>query len=346
MGADNLQRAKVEQWLSTCQSFIEVPSKDSALKAMDLLEPELERTQTLCLCSHQPSLADILLSSALYPILKKMKPKQYLKYTSTLRWFDFLQHQYFFPYPPLNGLIPPSSIFSLQIQGSSSSSSSSSSAKAPSLSKPNKAGANQNQPKGGKKKGAGEKKEAASSNAAAEKDPGANGGKLSLCVGKIVKASNHPSRPNCLVCHVSVGEDKPRSIILTEVEPAKELPGRAVVVILNMKGGEVDGIPVEGRMLLAYSRYVLRGCVNLSISLCLLLLLLLALKLSCLSRGVVTRSKRSWCSLLAGAKQVMFCAGQAWKAESPRWLVRCFSLAICAHTRISPPACLNYIFCM
>lgn len=77
--------------------------------------------------------------------------------------------------------------------------------------------------------------------------------KLDLAVGKIVDAQNHPDADKLLVFKVDIGEDKERTIVsgIKKWYDPKDLIGKNVIVIKNLKPVKMRGILSEGMLLAA-----------------------------------------------------------------------------------------------
>ena len=75
--------------------------------------------------------------------------------------------------------------------------------------------------------------------------------KLTLCVGVIVEAAEHPNADRLLVLKVDIGEGAPRQIVAgikSAYQPA-ELVGKRVVVVTNLKPAQLRGVESQGMVL-------------------------------------------------------------------------------------------------
>ncbi|MBI3324439.1 MAG: methionine--tRNA ligase subunit beta [Candidatus Omnitrophica bacterium] len=77
--------------------------------------------------------------------------------------------------------------------------------------------------------------------------------KISLRVGKIVSAAEHPRADRLLLLTVDVGESAPRQVVAgikSAYQPA-DLVGKSVVVVTNLKPAVLRGVESQGMVLAA-----------------------------------------------------------------------------------------------
>lgn len=74
---------------------------------------------------------------------------------------------------------------------------------------------------------------------------------VSLLVGKILSAENHPDADDVYVEQVEVGESEPRTILsgLRKFCSVEDLPGQSVVVVSNQPDKKIRGIASAGFLL-------------------------------------------------------------------------------------------------
>ena len=72
-------------------------------------------------------------------------------------------------------------------------------------------------------------------------------------VGRILSVENHPTEARLFVEQIDVGEEKPRTVVsgLAEYYKADELAHKLVVVIVNLKAGDIKGVVSNGRVMVA-----------------------------------------------------------------------------------------------
>jgi len=79
--------------------------------------------------------------------------------------------------------------------------------------------------------------------------------RLSLRVGVIVSATDHPNADKLLVLSVDTGEGTPRQLVagIKGAYQATDLVGRQVIVVTNLKPAVLRGVESQGMVLAATS---------------------------------------------------------------------------------------------
>ena len=77
--------------------------------------------------------------------------------------------------------------------------------------------------------------------------------KLSLRVGVVVSAEDHPNADRLLVLKVDIGEGAPRQVVagIKGTYQAADLVGKRVVVVANLKPAVLRGVESQGMVLAA-----------------------------------------------------------------------------------------------
>ena len=77
--------------------------------------------------------------------------------------------------------------------------------------------------------------------------------KLSLRVGVVVSAEDHPNADRLLVLKVDIGEGAPRQVVagIKGSYQASDLVGKRVVVVANLKPAVLRGVESQGMVLAA-----------------------------------------------------------------------------------------------
>lgn len=72
-------------------------------------------------------------------------------------------------------------------------------------------------------------------------------------VGRILSVENHPTEARLFVEQIDVGEEKPRTVVsgLAEHFKAEDLVQKLVVVMVNLKAGDLKGVVSNGRVMVA-----------------------------------------------------------------------------------------------
>ena len=77
--------------------------------------------------------------------------------------------------------------------------------------------------------------------------------RITLRIGVVVSAEDHPNADRLLVLHVDVGEASPRQLVagIKGIYQTSELVGKHVVVVTNMKTATLRGVESQGMVLAA-----------------------------------------------------------------------------------------------
>ena len=77
--------------------------------------------------------------------------------------------------------------------------------------------------------------------------------RLTLRIGTVVAAQNHPNADRLLILSVDLGEETPRQVVagIRGSYEATQLVGRQVVVVANMKPAMLRGVESQGMILAA-----------------------------------------------------------------------------------------------
>lgn len=80
--------------------------------------------------------------------------------------------------------------------------------------------------------------------------------KIELKIGRIEKAEDLPGKDKLYKLTVSLGEEKPRTLVagIKEFYPAAELKGKQIVVVANLKPAKIAGIESNGMLLAVKGR--------------------------------------------------------------------------------------------
>lgn len=77
--------------------------------------------------------------------------------------------------------------------------------------------------------------------------------KLSLRVGTIISAEDHPNADRLLVLKVDIGEDSPRQVVagIKQSYQTADLIDKQVIIVVNLKTAVLRGIESQGMILAA-----------------------------------------------------------------------------------------------
>ena len=74
-------------------------------------------------------------------------------------------------------------------------------------------------------------------------------------IGKILSVEKHPTEARLLVEQIDVGEEKPRTVVsgLADFFTPEQLKDQLVIVMVNLKAGDLKGVVSNGRVMVATS---------------------------------------------------------------------------------------------
>lgn len=266
LGVTPEDAAFVEQWLIIA-SRIFYTNSDPSPKLLDDLNSQL--LSSVYLIGNQITLADIILYAALHSTMKNVmsQAQKSRKFLNLCRWFDHIYHtsaQLDTALPEIPFYIPSTiftSDFSKSLPSKGSSKEKKNKKEVKNTNTENKKQKKKNEKQQNKKDAKNKKDTKKEKKNKKQKAKPAAGGadnswRLNVVVGKIKSARKHKTEGDRMfVSEIDCGEEKCRMVVMGVASFCKEedLKDRVVMVIINVKAGELKGEFSNGRVLVATS---------------------------------------------------------------------------------------------
>ncbi|CAL9071416.1 methionine--tRNA ligase, cytoplasmic isoform X1 [Musa acuminata AAA Group] len=219
---------QIMKWVAFASSF---PSEaDACLASLDCLNEDLKQKAILLGNGLEPSVADIVVFSAVHSFVSHLVGMAVQKFPNVVRWMDYIQNKEDFGGVFEKIVVSKPDFQPLKVSGDS---------KAPeALDKDSVTN---------------EKKKKALEKESCEKDAQCSISVLNIQIGVICKAWRHPSADSLLVEEIDLGDGSLRQVVsgLAKFYSPEDLVNRRVVLITNVKPGKLRDVTSSGLVLCA-----------------------------------------------------------------------------------------------